>query len=171
MAGSNRVEDGKIVTVHYKLSIEGGEPVLDSTEDGDPMSYLHGADNIVPGLERELAGRSVGEVVTAVVAPDDGYGDRDDDAIQEIPRDAFPPDLELEPGMQLTAEDDDGNLTPMFVQSLAADHVVVDLNHPLAGKTLRYEVTIVGVRDATDDERAHGHAHGPDGHDHDHDHD
>jgi FKBP-type peptidyl-prolyl cis-trans isomerase SlyD len=166
MGGSNKVADGKVVTVHYKLSIAGGEQVVDTTADEEPMSYLHGAENIVPGLERQLEGRQVGETVQAVVTPDEGYGERDEDALQQIPRDAFPDDLELETGMQLTAEDEDGELMPLYVTEIHDDHVVVDTNHPLAGETLHYEVTIVGIRDATDEEREHGHAHGEGGHEH-----
>jgi FKBP-type peptidyl-prolyl cis-trans isomerase SlyD len=172
MGGSTHIGDGKVVTVHYKLSTPGGELLVDTSADEEPMSYLHGAENIVPGLERQLAGRQVGETLTAIVTPDEGYGERDDEAVQELPREAFPDDMQLEEGMQLTAEDDEGNLTPLYVREIFEDHVVVDMNHPLAGQTLHYEVTVVGIRDATEEERAHGHSHDEDGHgDHDCDHD
>ncbi|MEY2980039.1 MAG: FKBP-type peptidyl-prolyl cis-trans isomerase [Planctomycetota bacterium] len=164
MSGSQRVQSGKVVTVHYRLTLDGVDEVVDSTEGDEPMAYLHGADNIVPGLEAALEGLGVGETITVTLAPEDAYGEREPDAIQEIPHDAFPDDLEVEVGMQLTAEDEDGELTPLYVRAIAEDHVVVDTNHPLAGETLRYEVTIVGVRDATESEREHGHAHGEDGH-------
>lgn len=166
MSGSNRVQDGKVVLVHYRLTLDGVEDVVDSTEGDEPMAYLHGADNIVPGLERALEGLGVGETIAVTLQPEDAYGEREPDAIQEIPHDAFPDDLEVEVGMQLTAEDEDGELTPLYVRAIAEDHVVVDTNHPLAGETLRYEVTIVEIRDATDSEVEHGHAHGADGHDH-----
>ncbi len=160
------VADGKGVTLHYKLSLEGDELVVDTEADEEPMSYLHGAGNLVPGLEDALTGKAVGEVVKVVVSPEDGYGDHDPDAVDEVPRDAFPADLELEVGMQLTAEDEDGNLTPCMVMELHDDHVIVDMNHPLAGEVLHYEVRILEVRDATAEEREHGHVHGEGGHEH-----
>ena len=166
MSGSHRVQDGKVVLVHYRLTLDGVDEVVDSTEGDEPMAYLHGADNIVPGLERALEGLGIGETIAVTLEPGDAYGEREPDAIQEIPHDAFPDDLEIEVGMQLTAEDEDGELTPLYVRAIAEYHVVVDTNHPLAGETLRYEVTIVDIRDATESEVEHGHAHGGDGHDH-----
>ena len=167
-SSSPAVADGMVVTLHYRLSLDDDELIVDTEADNEPMSYLHGASNVIPGQETALAGRVVGDVVTTVIEPEQGYGEADPDAVDEVPRDAFPDDLELEVGLQLTAEDEDGNLTPCVVMELHDDHVVVDMNHPLAGETLHYVVKILEVRDATDEEREHGHVHGEGDHDHDH---
>ncbi len=157
------VADGKVVTLHYKLSLDGQNVIVDTEADNEPMSYLHGASNIIPGLEAVLAGRAVGEVVEADIEPSEGYGDHDPDAIDNVPRDAFPEDLKLEPGLQLSAEDEDGSVLPCIVKEIHDDHVVVDMNHPLAGETLYYVVRVLEVRDATSEEEEHGHVHGEGG--------
>ncbi len=130
------------------------------------MAYLHGAENIVPGLEAALTGQATGAKVKASVPPEDGYGDRDPDATERIPRSAFPPELALETGMHLTARHENGSIVPMTVSAVGDEEVTVDLNHPLAGRTLHFDVAIVDIRDATDEERQHGHVHGAGGHAH-----
>ena len=154
------VEDGKVVIFHYTLKNAAGE-VLDSTEGDQPMPYLHGYDNIVPGLEQALTGCSIGDAFEVKVAPEDGYGLREAPT-QPVPRDAFE-GMELEVGMQLFTETDEGHVIPFFISAIEADHVVIDFNHPLAGETLFFSVQIEGIRDANKDEIAHGHPHGLDG--------
>lgn len=156
------VADGKVVSIKYILRNGDGE-VLDQSEPGDPLFYLHGQGNIVPGLERQLAGKSVGDRVAASVAPEEGYGARNEAGVQRVPRAAFG-DIPLEVGMDLLTEDEQGRPMPLWVKSVGQDTVEIDFNHPLAGVTLNFSVEIVAVRDATADELAHGHAHGPTGH-------
>jgi FKBP-type peptidyl-prolyl cis-trans isomerase SlyD len=158
------IADGHVVQIHYTLKDDTGV-VLDSSEGDEPLAYLHGADNIVPGLEAKLTGRGVGDRVSVKVAPADGYGERAGEP-QPVPRDAFPDDLELEEGMQFVAEDDDGELVPIWIAGVEGDVVVVDRNHPLAGVTLNFDVQVVDVRDASPEELEHGHPHGAGGHHH-----
>ena len=153
------VTAGKVVFFHYTLRDEHGE-VLDTSEGSLPLPYLHGSGNIVPGLERQMAGRAVGDRFAAVVPPEEGYGVPEGPGPQAIPRDAFPDDAELEEGMQFMAEDDDGETIPLWVLSIEEDSIVVDRNHPLAGTTLHFQVEITEIRDATEDEIDHGHPHG-----------
>ncbi len=161
MPSTQTVADGRVVTLHYKLSL-GDEIVVDTHAEEAPMSYLHGAENIVRGLEVALTGKKAGDLVDVVVEAKDAYGERDEDAIDEVPRDVFPDDIELEVGLQLTAEDEDGEVIPCVVREIHADHVVVDMNHPLAGERLRYQVQLLEVREATAEELEHGHPAGED---------
>jgi FKBP-type peptidyl-prolyl cis-trans isomerase SlyD len=158
------VADGLVVIMQYTLRGDDGE-VLDASTPDDPMAYLHGAENIVPGLENALLGKGIGFKGKVVVSPEDGYGERDeDDEPDVIPRKAFPPDMEIEPGMTFMAEGPDNEHAPIWVVAVEGDKILVDSQHPLAGKTLHFEVEILGIRPATKDELAHGHPHGPDGH-------
>jgi FKBP-type peptidyl-prolyl cis-trans isomerase SlyD len=156
------VSDGKVVIFNYTLRTDEGE-LLDASEPGSPLAYLHGAENIVPGLEAQMSGRKAGDAFDAVVAPEDGYGLREDPGLRAIPREAFPPEAELEPGMELVIEDDEGNLTPIWILELRDEVVIIDTNHPLADQTLHFSIEIVGIRDATASEVEHGHPHGVDG--------
>lgn len=159
------VTDGLVVGIHYTLRNEAGE-TLDSSEGQEPLEYLHGAGNIVPGLEDALAGRKLGDSFQVTVQPEDGYGDRDPRGIRAVKRDAFPDDGTIEPGMQFFAEGPDGEPLAAWVVEVAHDRVVVDLNHPLAGVTLQFEGTIDSLREASAEEVEHGHPHGPGGHEH-----
>ncbi len=160
----SKVEDGKVIAIHYELKNAGGE-VLDSSEGGEPLEYLHGAENIVPGLEKQLGGKAVGDKLQVVVAPEDGYGERDDRGVFEVPKSEFPEDAEIEVGMQIAIQDDSGHVFPVMITAVGDDKVTLDVNHPLAGEELHFDVSVESVRDATDEEKQHGHVHGP-GHDH-----
>jgi len=162
---SPSIGPGKVVRIHYVLRSETGE-VLDSSDASEPLEYLHGAQNIVPGLEQGLLGASTGQKLRVKVPPEGGYGPRAPDAVHAFPRAAFPEGMEVEPGMSLQAEGEDGQSLPVWVLSVEAERVMVDFNHPLAGQTLDFEVTVAGLRDATSEEMAHGHPHGPGGHHH-----
>lgn len=160
------IADGQVVVMQYTLRDDAGE-VLDASTPDDPMMYLHGAENIVPGLEQALAGKSVGFKGKVTVAPEDGYGERDeDDEPDAIPRNAFPPDMEIEPGMTFMAEGPDDEQAPIWVVGVEGDKILVDSQHPLSGKTLHFEVEVLEIRAATADELEHGHPHGPGGHGH-----
>jgi FKBP-type peptidyl-prolyl cis-trans isomerase SlyD len=163
---SGRIEDGKVATFHYTLTNDAGE-VLDSSSGRTPLAYLHGAGNIVPGLERELEGKQPGDQFNTRVAPEDGYGVRQGGP-QPVDRKAFPPHVKIERGMMFQAQTPDGEIVPLWVERVEDDKVWVDENHPLAGVALNFAVEVVGIRDATESEMEHGHPHGPDGHDHDH---
>jgi FKBP-type peptidyl-prolyl cis-trans isomerase SlyD len=160
-----KIQDGQVVSIHYTLTLTNGE-VVDTSDGSDPLEYLHGASNIVPGLERQLAGLKVGDTVKAVVQPDEGYGTRDEDAIQRVPRTAFPGDVAIEAGMQFFAHLPEGGEQPIWVVAADDETVTVDPNHPLAGEVLHFAVEVTSIRAATDEEREHGHPHGPDGHHH-----
>lgn len=157
------IADGQVVIMQYTLRADDGE-LLDSSSPGEPMAYLHGAENIVPGLERALTGKSVGYKGKVVVLPADGYGEREDEEPDAIPRKAFPADMDIEPGMTFMAEGPNNEHAPIWVVAVEGDRIIVDSQHPLSGKTLHFEVEITGIRPATADELEHGHPHGPDGH-------
>ncbi len=162
-----KIANGSVVGIDYSLHLGDGE-VVDASAPGDPLTYLHGEGQIVPGLESALVGLSVGETKQVVVAPAQGYGEHDPRGIQQVPKGAFPPGFEPKVGMQLTAEGPNGDAVPFTIREVRADDVVIDLNHPLAGKTLHFDVTVREVRAATPEEISHGHAHGAHGHGHEH---
>lgn len=154
----------KVIIVDYTLK-DGEGTVIDQSSDGN-FAYLHGANNIIPGLESALEGKAAGDAVSVVIAPADGYGERDPEQVQNVPRNAFPDDVEIQPGMQFQAQSPDGNMVHVVVAEVEAESVTIDANHPLAGVTLHFDVNVVEVRDASSEELEHGHVHGPDGHEH-----
>ena len=163
----NVAEAGKVVIIHYTLTNDEGE-VLDTSDGGEALPYLHGSGNIVDGLEEALDGKSIGDSVEVSVPPEKGYGQRQEGATQPVSREAFPPEMEIEAGMQFMVETDDG-VAPVWIDRVEGDQVFLDGNHPLAGVTLHFKASVEGVRDATADETAHGHPHGltgEDGHHH-----
>lgn len=160
------VSDGKVVEFHYVLK-DGDGNMIDSSEGYEPLAYLHGAGNIVPGLEALMVGKMVGDSFNAVVPPAEGYGEREGPGPQRIPKDQFPPDFPISVGMQFIAEGPDGEDMPLWVVDIDGDDALIDMNHPLAGVTLHFDVTIASIRDAEEEELDHGHPHTAD-HDHDH---
>jgi FKBP-type peptidyl-prolyl cis-trans isomerase SlyD len=155
------VADKKVVSFHYSLSNEQGEQ-LESSHERQPMSYLHGARNIIPGLEKAMAGKAAGEKFQVTLAPDQAYGERDDARIQRIPAKHFQDAKHLRPGQRISIRTRNGPM-PASVVKVGRFNVDVDTNHPLAGQTLVFDVEVTEVRDATSEEIAHGHAHGPGG--------
>lgn len=150
------------MTLHYTLR-DGEGRVLESSTGREPMRYLHGKGNILPGLERALAGRKSGERVEVTLAPEQGYGQRDDRLVQVLPRTKFGESASIAPGMQVRADGPRGARI-LTVVKVERDFVTVDANHPLAGRSLNFSVEIVDVRRATHEEVSHGHVHGPGGH-------
>lgn len=152
------VTDGQVVSMEYTLRVDG--KVVDTSEGSEPLEYLHGAANIIPGLEREMDGMAVGESKTVVILPSDGYGEMDEEAFIEVPRSEFPEDMPLKPGLEMELAGPEGQ--PMYarVESIEGETVVLNMNHPLAGKELHFDVKVINLRDATDEEMDHGHAHG-----------
>jgi FKBP-type peptidyl-prolyl cis-trans isomerase SlyD len=161
---SQTVAAEMVVFFHYTLHNNDGE-LLDATEAGEPMPYLHGAHNIVPGLEKAMKDKAVGDSFEIKVPAALGYGERVEGSAV-VPRTEFPADIELEPGMSLMAEGPDGDPVPLWITEVDGDEVTVDPNHPLAGIELNFKVEITEIRAATEEELAHGHPHGPGGHDH-----
>lgn len=154
----------KVVSIHYTLTNVDGD-IIDSSEGSEPLSYLHGFGNIIPGLENALTGRKAGDRFTISVTPAEGYGERDDGMIQTVPRNAFHGVDEIQPGMQFQAQSPEG-MQLVTVIGVEEDQVILDGNHPMAGLTLNFAVEITAVRDATHEELDHGHVHGPGGHHH-----
>ena len=155
-----KITQDKVVDIEYTLRVEG--EVVDQSEPGEPLSYLQGHHNIIPGLERALEGKEPGDSLSVTVQPEDGYGERDEDNVQTLPREDFEDDVEV--GAQYFAQSEDGSVTPFTVVSVEGSEVTVDFNPPLAGETLDFQVTVKAVRDATPDELEHGHVHGDEGH-------
>lgn len=156
----NNIQKDKVVTINYKLTDEGGA-VLDSSEGREPLTYLHGG-GLIPGMEQALEGRAQGEQFQVTIPPEQGYGQKDPNMIQPVPRANFGQTTQIEPGMQFQARTPEGARV-VTVVDVAPDTVTIDANHPLAGKTLHFDVAVVDVRDASAEELAHGHAHGAGG--------
>ncbi len=160
-----KIAANTVVSIDYVLRDDEGD-VVDSSEGEEPLAYIHGHEQIVPGLERALDGRVKGDTVDAKIEPKDGYGERDDKRILRITRDELPPGMKPAIGMEVGAEDEDGEHIPFWITEVRDKEIVLDGNHPLAGKTLHFAVKIVDVRAATKEELSHGHVHGTGGHHH-----
>ncbi len=152
------------VKFNYTLKDDDGN-ILDQSPEGQPLAYLHGHSNIIPGLEQQLEGKSAGERVNAIVEPVDGYGEYQELAVQKVPRDNFQGVEDIQAGMQFQSEAG-GQVMLVTVTDVNDEEVTVDANHPLAGKRLTFDVEIQEVRAATEDELNHGHVHGAGGVEH-----
>ncbi len=159
-----QIAQNSVVAFHYTLTNDAGD-VLDSSEGRQPLTYLHGAGNIIPGLERQLEGRAAGDKLNVSVSPEEGYGEVQPQLVQEVPRDAFQGVEAVEPGMQFQAQTQGGPMM-VTVTKVEGDTVTVDGNHPLAGQKLNFDVEIANVREASQEEIEHGHVHGEGGVEH-----
>ncbi|MCP4074832.1 MAG: peptidylprolyl isomerase [Gammaproteobacteria bacterium] len=159
-----KITDNHVVTLNYILTDNDGE-VIDQAQDSS-FVYLHGAQNIIPGLEKELADKTIGDKFTVKVPPEEGYGHRDDSRVESVPRDMFPQDQQIDPGMVFHAEGPNGESITVTVLEITDESVKIDSNHALAGVELNFDVEIMAIRDAEAVELEHGHVHGPDGHHH-----
>ena len=159
-----QIDKNKVVTFHYDLKVSGND-IYESSRNTEPMNYLHGHSNIIYGLEKEMAGKVNGDRFSVTVEPLDGYGIRNEQAVQRIPIKHLTYKGRLRPGMMVAVNSREGQ-RQVLVLKVGKFNVDVDLNHPLAGKTLTFDVEILGVRDASPEEVAHGHAHGSEGADH-----
>lgn len=144
------IERDMVVQLSYVLKDSQGT-VIDSSQSDEPMEYLHGHGSIIPGLERQLEGKSVGSNVTAIIPPAEGYGIRNEDLVEKVPREHFPPDQAVEPGMHFAAQTPEGEVR-VVITDVDDEHVTVDGNHPLAGIELYFEVTVLKIRPATNHE-------------------
>lgn len=152
------IGDNTVVSMHYTLTNDQGK-VIDSSEGEEPLTYLHGAGNIIPGLETALIGKVADDALQVTVAPEEGYGEVMQELIQTVDRAAFGEVKDLEAGMAFEAQGPDGQVQRVVITHITGDQVTVDGNHPLAGATLNFDVKIVSVRAATEEEIAHGHVH------------
>lgn len=159
------IKDKSVVGIHYVLKNPKGEE-LDKSEPGQPLTYLHGTQQIVVGLEKALTGLAVGDKKEVTVSPEEGYGDLDSKLRVKTPRSFFPKDVDLKIGMDFTADLGDGNQQSYTVKGFDGDDVQLDGNHPLAGETLHFSVEVASIREASKEELQHGHAHGEGGHHH-----
>ncbi len=159
------IANDHVVKFSYTLTNGEGQ-VLDQSDAAHPLAYLHGAGNIIPGLENALTGKSAGEKLVVNVPAAEGYGEYVAEMVQEVPREMFQGVDNIEPGMQFQAQTQDGSVQFVVVKSVEDDVVIIDGNHPLAGQDLTFDVEIVEVRAATQEELDHGHVHGEGGHHH-----
>lgn len=158
-----QIANDKAVLLNYTLKDTEGA-VLESSVDADPLAYLHGHGNIIVGLEKELAGKAVGDKLEVTVVPAEAYGERSDDMVQVVDRSLFE-GMDVAPGIQFQAQTSQG-VQVVTVVSADDDEVTIDGNHPMAGKTLVFDVEVLEVRDASEEELQHKHVHGPGGHHH-----
>lgn len=154
-----KVADGLVVGMDYTLKDDDGE-LIDSSQGQQPLAFLQGLGQIIPGLEQELYGMGIGDSKQVVVQPTEGYGEVDPDAYQKVKMDMFPDDMTLKEGMGLQLRDmNTGRPLQAFIAEIRDDGVLLDFNHPLAGETLHFDVSIAYLREATDEEKEHGHVH------------
>ena len=153
-----KIQNNSAVSFHYTLTDNDGIRI-DSSEGQEPLGYLHGAGNIIPGLEKALEGKTIGDSLTVAVTAAEGYGEVQKELIQEVPKEAFQGIDTIEVGMQFEAQTGQGGTVPVTVIDVTDNLVTVDGNHPLAGKNLNFDVSIEDVREATEEEIAQGHVH------------
>ena len=151
------IEKNRVVTIDYELKDDQGE-VLDSSSGSEPLVYLHGNQNIIPGLEKHLAGKKAGDSIDCLVPAAEAYGLHDDSLVIKVKKDEFGPGAQIEPGMQFEAQGHDGAQI-VTVIGVEGDEVTIDANHPLAGEDLHFAVKVVDVREASAEELEHGHVH------------
>ena len=166
MSDTATIGDDTVVSFHYTLRDDTGT-FNESSAGGSPVVYLHGRSQIVPGLEKQLTGKTTGDKLTATVTPEEGYGPRDENAVQRVPIKHLATRGPFSEGQMVVVNTRDGGRQARVVK-VGHFNVDLDMNHPLAGRTLTFDIEVVGVRAASEEELAHGHAHGPDGHAHDH---
>lgn len=154
-----KIQNNSAVSFHYTLTDDDGIRI-DSSKGQEPLGYLHGAGNIIPGLEKALEGKTIGDSLTVAVTAAEGYGEVQKELIQEVPKEAFQGIDTIEVGMQFEAQTGQGGTVPVTVIDVTDDLVTVDGNHPLAGKNLNFDVSIEDVREATEEELANGHING-----------
>lgn len=159
------IAQNKVVSIHFKLIDAGNGDLIETSKDRPPMAYLHGANNLIPGLENALEGKSVGDDFQVTIEPQDAYGERNEDGVHKVPLEELKDLEKIEVGMVLTAQTENGPANLQVIE-VGETEVTVDANHPLAGKTLIFSVSVEAMRDATEEELQHGHAHGPEGHQH-----
>lgn len=160
-----QIGKNSVVSINYTLKNPDGQ-TIDTSEGREPLTYMHGVGQLIPGLEKHLEGKQVGDKLNVTVSPEEGYGLRDERAVLQVPSSAFQGVPEIKPGMQFRAQGPQGQMHVVTVTKVEGDQITVDGNHPLAGVPLNFAVDVVTVREATQEEIEHGHVHGPGGHHH-----
>lgn len=160
-----QIEKNKVVSIWYTLTNNSGE-VLDTNSGKQPLYFIQGIGNIIPGLEEALEGKATGDKMQVSIPPEKGYGLRNEQLVQKLPKNMFQGVEQIQPGMQFQAQSEQGGFQIITVTKVEGEEVHVDGNHPLAGETLNFDVEVEGIRDADQNELAHGHVHGPGGHQH-----
>jgi len=158
-----RIAKHKVVSIDYTLTDD--DKIIDTSKGSEPLTYIHGTGNLIPGLEKALAGKAPGDALEVTIPPEEGYGAHDESLLEVLPRSKFTAEQEVQVGMQFYAEGG-SDVQVITVVGVEGDSVTIDGNHPLAGRTLNFAVKVVDVRNATPEEVIHGHVHGPNGHDH-----
>jgi len=152
-----RVQDGQVVSLVYTLQVDG--EVIDSSEESEPLQFIQGEGHIIPGLEGGLYEMGIGESKNLVIAPKDAYGELNEEAFIEVPKDQFPDSIPLELGTELQVRDPEGDVMEARIDNIEEGSVRLDFNHPLAGKVLHFDVKVIALRPATEEEMSHGHVH------------
>ena len=155
-----QIANNRVVSINYTLKNDAGA-IIDTSEGGEPLTYLHGAQNIIPGLERALDGKVADDALQVTIEAADAYGEYNKELTQVVPSEMFEGVDKVEPGMEFQAETEHG-IQVIRVAAVDGDNVTIDGNHPLAGERLHFDVSVVEVREASEDELAHGHVHGDD---------
>ncbi|MDH5425527.1 MAG: peptidylprolyl isomerase [Gammaproteobacteria bacterium] len=159
-----KIAKNTVVSLDYTLTNDAGD-VLDKSENGQ-FVYLHGSNNIIPGLEAALTDKTLNDEFKVSIEADDAYGQKDDSKKQVVGREMFEPGSPIEVGTQFHAQSPEGDMLVITVTDVAGDEITIDGNHPLAGERLHFDVKVTDIREASEEEVAHGHVHGPDGHHH-----
>lgn len=154
------VKDDVVVSLDYTLKVN--NEVVDTTEGIEPITFIQGKGGIIPGLEKAIYGMKVGDTRKVTVSPAEGFGDTDPDAVVEVAKDEFPAEIPQQVGIEITVKNEDDEDVDGVIVAVNSDSLTIDFNHPLAGKTLTFEVSVVELREATEEELAHGHVHGDD---------
>jgi FKBP-type peptidyl-prolyl cis-trans isomerase SlyD len=152
-----KISSGKAVHIDYTLKNDAGK-VLDSSEGREPLAYLHGAGNIIPGLEAALDGKETGDTLSVSIPPEQGYGERKEEMMMTADPTQFPNPAMVQVGARFQIQTEQGRYLAT-VTAVTADAVTLDLNHPLAGETLHFDVEVMDVQEASEEEIAHGHVH------------
>jgi FKBP-type peptidyl-prolyl cis-trans isomerase SlyD len=160
-----QISQHKVVTLEYSLTDDKGT-LIDEAKGGESFAFIHGVGGIIPGLESALEGKAAGDSVSVTIKPEEGYGDRDEALVMAVPRTQFEGADDIVVGMQFHTPTEDGGVRVVTVVNVDDENVTVDANHPLAGVILNFDVNVLDVRDATQEELDHGHVHGPGGHEH-----
>ncbi len=157
MTKKNAVKENIVVAIDYTLTVDG--EIIDSTKDREPLEFLQGHGNIIQGLEAEMLGMAIGESKDVAVSPEDGYGESDEEAFLEIPTNQFPENIPAELGIELEIQDDEGKPAYARIEKIENNMALLNFNHPLAGKKLYFAVTVISLREPSEEELEHGHAH------------
>lgn len=158
------IENNTVATVHYRGTLTKNGEEFDNSHGDEPLAFLVGHHQMIPGFEAALIGKTLGDSVKFDLSPEEAYGERDPEMVQEIPLSQLPEGVKV--GDQLAAQTPDGHMIPLTVSAVGEESATLDMNHQLAGETLTFEVEVLGIREATAEELAHGHVHGPGGHHH-----